>query len=47
MSAQGFPRKTFTCTFNGWQIRVQFETNPNQDQLTIKSDVLRNGRPLT
>jgi hypothetical protein len=46
MSEQGFP-PTFTCTFNRWQFRVQFQTNPNQDELTVKSDMLRDGRPLT
>ena len=46
MSELGFPR-TFACTFNGWQIRLQFETNPNQDELTVKSDMLRDGGPLT
>jgi hypothetical protein len=46
MSEQGFPRM-FTYTVNGWQFRVQFQTNPNQDEPTVKSDMLRDGRPLT
>jgi hypothetical protein len=46
MSEQGFP-PTFSCTFNRWQIRLQFQTNPNQDELTVKSDILRDGRPAT
>jgi hypothetical protein len=46
MSEQSFLR-VFTYTFNGWQFRVQFQTNPNQDEPTVKSDMLRDGRPLT
>jgi hypothetical protein len=46
VSKQGFPR-TFTCTFNRWRFRLQFETTRNQDELTVKSDMLRDGRPLT